>query len=53
MSGRHLEDLRARLDRLADAPVVGHPEVLDDVHRLLVGELDRLARTAEPSPPSA
>lgn len=48
MSGEDLQDLRARLDRLTDVSVDGHPEVLDSVHRSLVGELERLARTAEP-----
>lgn len=49
MSGQDLERLRADLDRLEGTPVDGHPAVLDDVHRALVGELDGLARTAESS----
>ena len=35
--------LGQRLDGLGDAPIGSHPAVLDEVHRALVGELERLA----------
>lgn len=53
MSEPDLEHLRTELAGLASAPVTLHPGVLDEVHRALVGELDRLARTAESSPLAA
>ena len=40
-----IEQLAQRLAALDDAPVGTHPGVLDDVHRRLVGELDRLANS--------
>ena len=38
-----IERLAHRLDELDREPVAVHPAVLDEVHRGLVGELDRLA----------
>ena len=35
--------LSQRLDGLGDDPIGSHPSVLDEVHRALVGELERLA----------
>lgn len=48
MSDDRLSALRARLAALDDSPLGAHPELLDEVHRGLVAELDRLAvdRTA-------
>ncbi len=37
------EQLTTRLQALDAEPVTAHPGVLDDVHRSLVGELERLA----------
>lgn len=53
-----LPALRARLDALDDAPVGRHPDVLEDVHRALVAQLDELAADAargapRPSAPPA
>lgn len=39
-----LEDLTRRLADLADQPVSAHPQALDEVHEMIVGELDALAR---------
>ncbi len=39
----HIEQLTQRLASLDAEPVTTHPGVLDEVHRLLIGELDRLA----------
>jgi hypothetical protein len=44
--GDRLPELSTRLERLADAPVDEHPQVLEAVHRELVGELDQLAATS-------
>jgi hypothetical protein len=38
-----LDHLVTRLQQLEDEPVGNHPGVLDELHRGLVGELDRLA----------
>ena len=38
-----IEQLAQRLAALEGEPVVTHPGVLDEVHRRLIGELDRLA----------
>jgi hypothetical protein len=43
--GDRLPELSARLDDLGGLPVQQHPEVLESVHRELVGELDQLAAT--------
>jgi hypothetical protein len=43
MSDR-LADLAARLAELDEQPVRSHPDVLDELHRALVGELDALGR---------
>ena len=52
-----VEELAGRLRALDDEPVQVHPAALDEVHRGLVAELDRLAgavagdaRTASGSP---
>lgn len=42
-----LSGLHARLEALADQPVRGHPQVLDDVHRALVEELESLGRAGQ------
>jgi hypothetical protein len=39
----NLDHLVARLHQLDAEPVANHPGVLDELHRGLVGELDRLA----------
>ena len=39
----NLDHLVARLQQLDAEPVANHPGVLDELHRGLVGELDRLA----------
>ncbi|HUH08632.1 MAG TPA: hypothetical protein VML96_12610 [Egibacteraceae bacterium] len=39
-----LEDLTRRLAGLAAQPVSAHPQALDEVHEIIVGELDALAR---------
>ena len=38
-----LNHLVTRLEQLDTEPVASHPGVLDELHRGLVGELDRLA----------
>ena len=38
-----VEQLAQRLSALESEPVTSHPRVLDEVHRGLVGELERLA----------
>jgi len=38
-----IDHLVGQLEALAAEPVSAHPLVLDEVHRGLVGELDRLA----------
>lgn len=44
-----LVDIETRLDALDDEPVASHPDVLEEVHRQLVAELDDLAnRVARP-----
>lgn len=43
MSTDELIALGHRLAALDDTPVGTHPAVLDEVHRALIGELDRLA----------
>lgn len=43
MNGVSLDDLRARLAALDEAPVHVHPDVLDEVHRAIVAELDDLS----------
>jgi hypothetical protein len=45
-----LGDLRARLDQLEGAPVFGHADVLEDVHRRLVSELEALAGAGSVGP---
>lgn len=45
MSDAGLEQLRARLTELDDAPVGAHPDVLDEVHRAIVGELGDLSES--------
>lgn len=60
MSAERLHDLAARLDELDDVPVDAHPDVLEELHRALVEDLeslalgrhegsDTVARPAEPS----
>ena len=39
----HVEQLAQRLQALDGEPLGRHPDVLDEVHRGLVGELERLA----------
>jgi len=46
-----LPGLRDRLASLEEAPVAAHPDVLEDVHRALVAQLDALA--AEAARPAA
>lgn len=41
-----LPELTARLRELDDIPVADHPDVLEDLHRSLVAELDALAGSA-------
>ena len=43
MTTDDLSFLSQRLDGLGDDPIGSHPAVLDEVHRALVGELERLA----------
>lgn len=47
-----LPALAARLSELDGHPVDTHPDVLEDLHRELVGELDGLARWASSNTPS-
>lgn len=42
-SGDRLAELAGRLAALDAEPVAEHPQVLEEVHRGLVGELDALA----------
>lgn len=42
MSADLLEELAAKVAELDKAPVSTHPEVLDRLHRALVGELESL-----------
>lgn len=60
MSSERLHELAARLDELDDIPVDSHPDVLEELHRALVDDLetlalgrhdgrDTVARPAEPS----
>lgn len=39
----HLAELVARVTALHDAPVAEHPQVLEEVHRGLVSQLEALA----------
>ena len=43
MNSDEVSALSERLDALGDDPIGSHPSVLDEVHRALVGELERLA----------
>ena len=43
MTDASLDDLHARLAALDEAPVNAHPDVLDEVHRAIVAELDDLS----------
>lgn len=43
-----IPDLLARLAALDDAPVAGHPDVLEAVHRELLAELEELAGGTAP-----
>lgn len=43
MSEDRLAELRSRVAALDEAPLAGHPDVLEDVHRRLVAELEGLA----------
>lgn len=45
MTDASLDDLRARLDALDETPVHAHPDVLDEVHRAIVAELDDLSES--------
>jgi hypothetical protein len=38
-----LEQLTTQLGELSERPLAAHPDVLDELHRALVGELDTLA----------
>lgn len=52
-AGREADVLAALEERLAaldDAPLDGHPQVLEDVHRALVAELDGLAGASSGAP---
>jgi hypothetical protein len=45
-----LSDLSERLAALDGAPVAAHPQVLEEIHRGLVAELDALAGAGAASP---
>lgn len=49
MTDDALPDLAGRVRALGDRPLGEHPDVLEEVHRALVAELETLARTAEPT----
>jgi hypothetical protein len=53
VNGPDLSALASRLEALGGQPVGGHPAVLDEVHRALVGELERLANVVSGEGPSA
>jgi hypothetical protein len=48
MSRDALDRLREALDGLDAEPVAAHPDVLDEVHRDLVADLDALSRAVAP-----
>jgi hypothetical protein len=45
-----LAGINERLSALEGAPIAAHPEVLEEVHRGLVAELDALAGAGAASP---
>ncbi|MGH8886220.1 MAG: hypothetical protein ACRDYX_13780 [Egibacteraceae bacterium] len=45
-----LEELSGRLTALDSQPVEAHPEVLEQVHRAIVEELEALAASTRPPP---
>lgn len=45
-----LEQLSARLAALESQPVEAHPEVLEQLHRAIVKELEALAVATRPPP---
>jgi hypothetical protein len=46
-----LSHLAERVRALDSAPVAAHPDVLEEVHRAIVGELESLAGAGSSSPP--
>lgn len=48
--GGDLEELFARLGALDSQPVEAHPEVLEQLHRAIIEELEALAASTKPSP---
>ncbi|CAN5292678.1 MAG: hypothetical protein H0V93_09620 [Euzebyales bacterium] len=48
-SGDQLPGLTARVDGLDDRPVSQHPQVLEEIHRALVAELDALGHVGASS----
>lgn len=48
-AGDRLRSLATRLERLEAEPVAGHPDVLEEVHRGLVAELEALAGVGSPA----
>ena len=50
MSDESLPELAGQLRRLPDRPVHEHPEVLEEVHRTLVAELESLVVERPPEP---
>ncbi len=53
MTEDRLAQLRGRVSGLGDRPLAEHPDVLDDVHRRLVAELERLAGAGSSAAPTA
>lgn len=49
----HIEGLSLQIELLDSEPVRTHPDVLDEVHRGLVGELERLAGVVSGERPQA
>jgi len=44
-------ELEAQLASLAERPLQEHPDVLDELHRAVVAELDELAASGRGQPP--
>jgi hypothetical protein len=53
MSGDPLGEVSHRLDALSSAPVSAHADVLEEVHRVIVAELDALAGAGSVDPARA